>query len=58
VPQIKIGERANLTLADTSSKWKLSGVTSYSKSANTPFADTELTGKCLAVINNGRIFSK
>ena len=58
VPQIKIGERANLTLADTISKWKLSGVTSYSKSANTPFADTELTGKCLAVINNGRIFSK
>ena len=58
VPQVKAGQKANLTIVDTRSKWKLAGHVSYSKSANTPFADTDLTGRCLAVINNGRIFSR
>ncbi len=56
VPKIKIGETVNLTIADTDMKWKLTEGKSYSKSANTPFSEKELTGKCLAVINGDYIF--
>jgi dihydroorotase len=56
VPSIKVGELANLTIADTKTRWKLAEGKSHSKSDNTPFAETELTGKCIAVINNHRIF--
>jgi len=58
VPRVKKEEPANLTLVDIKAKWKLAEGESYSKSDNTPFAETDLTGQCLAVINNGRIFSK
>jgi dihydroorotase len=56
VPIIKKGKPANLTIADTKTKWKLTEERSLSKSDNTPFADVELAGKCMAVINNNRLF--
>jgi len=56
VPKIKAGEAANLTIADTKSKWKLSAGKSFSKSSNTPFTDYPLTGRSVMVINRGKIF--
>jgi len=56
VPLIEEGATANLVLFDTSSHWVFTKEHNKSKSENTPFFGTELTGKVLAVVNNGQIF--
>lgn len=56
VPQISLGSNANFTLFNPGANWKISDRKSYSRSRNTPFADTMLTGQPVLVINNGRIF--
>lgn len=56
VPTIEIGEVANLVLFDTSSEWIFTKEDNKSKSDNSPFLGTELKGKVLAVLNNGKIF--
>lgn len=49
---VSVGEEANLTFFNPDAEWTFDK--SYSKSKNTPFLGTTLTGKILGVVNNGR----
>jgi len=51
---IEKGARANLTLFNPGIKWQLNRQTNRSKSENSPFFGEELTGKVIAVFNNGQ----
>jgi len=51
---IKEGEKANITLFNPKLKWVFNEEDIASKSSNTPFIGEELTGKALAVFNNGQ----
>lgn len=53
VPRIAEDEVANLTLIDPAHKWKLDDDTNFSRSRNSPWFGKELTGKAVAVFNNG-----
>lgn len=50
---IKEGEKADLTLFDTDSKYIITKETIKSKAVNSPFLNQELTGRARAVYNNG-----
>ena len=50
---IQEGEFADITLFDPKLNWTLKKDDIKSKSKNTPFLDEELTGKPLAIYNNG-----
>jgi dihydroorotase len=54
VPRIAEDTMANLTLIDPNHKWILDDTTNRSKSKNSPWYGTELTGKAIAVFNNGK----
>ncbi len=56
VPKIKEGEKANLSLLDLQTNWRLSEQPTYSRSKNTPFGERPLKGRALAVFNKGLIF--
>ena len=56
VPQIAVGEAANLTIIDTEKEWEVDIKSFKSRSINSPFAGRKLKGKSLAVINNSKIF--
>jgi dihydroorotase len=58
LPGIKIaqGENANLTIFDPNKQWVVNTDTILSKSKNTPFIGTKLTGKPLGIINNNQSF--
>lgn len=49
-PQIKEGEKAELTLFNPDFKWKFEPKDVHSNSKNTPFIGTEFTGKALGII--------
>ncbi len=53
VPEIAIGEAANLTLFDPSHEWTFDQNTNQSKAVNSPYFGTKLKGKAVAVFNNG-----
>lgn len=53
VPRVEEGSQANLTLFDPKKKWVLNEQNNYSKSNNSPWWGHELTGKAIAVFNNG-----
>lgn len=53
VPEIKVGEKAELTIFNPGLKWVFEASTMVSKSKNTPFSGMELTGKPLAIYSNG-----
>lgn len=53
-PRIEDDAPANLTLFDPSHKWILNDESNYSKSKNSPWFGKELTGKAVAVFNNGK----
>jgi len=55
-PSIKTGAPANLTIFSPEEKWTVDAGKFLSKSSNSPFIGTQLTGKPFAVINNGQIF--
>jgi len=55
-PRIEPGEPAQLTLLDPARKWTLDAVTSRSKSVNSPWWGKKITGKVVAVFNNGKSF--
>lgn len=55
VPEIAVGERANLTLFNTDEKWVYTPETVRSKSRNSPYLNNELTGRAVAIYNNGRL---
>lgn len=57
--RIKEGEKANFTILDTNTKWKVDKSKFKSKSRNTPFDGYELVCKPYCVINNNQlIYSK
>lgn len=56
VPVIHEGEIANVVLFDPKEKWMLDGQTSFSKSANSPYWNKQLTGKILLTYNHGQLF--
>lgn len=58
VPQIKIGEVANLTILDINTVWTVDKSKFMSKSINTPFNKRLLTGRPVGVINKGQIFTE
>lgn len=53
VPRIAEGEVANLTLFDPARQWVLDEGANFSRSKNSPWFGMELTGKVVAVFNNG-----
>lgn len=53
-PRIEDDAPANLTLIDPNHKWVLNDESNYSKSKNSPWFGKELTGKAVAVFNNGK----
>ena len=53
VPRIAEDTMANLTLIDPAHQWVLDDRTNFSRSKNSPWYGTELTGKAVAVFNNG-----
>lgn len=53
VPYIEEDRMANLTLFDPNARWVLNEHTNLSKSQNSPWWGQELTGKAMAVFNNG-----
>lgn len=56
VPQISVGEKANLSIIDLDYKFSFDVKSSKSRSKNSPFDGTELKGKSVAVINNSQIY--
>ena len=56
IPQIKVGHKANLTIVDPTMIWTVDVSKFKSKSKNSPFDKRLLTGKSIAVINNGKMF--
>ncbi|HET6528207.1 MAG TPA: dihydroorotase [Balneolaceae bacterium] len=54
VPQIKEGTTANLTLFNTDEKWTFDEKTVHSKSKNSPYLGSEMTGRAEAIYNKGR----
>ena len=52
-PKIVKGAKANLTLMHPTMKWVFDSKTNESKSVNSPLFGQELTGKVVAVFNNG-----
>jgi dihydroorotase len=55
IPAIKVGEKANLTCFLPNKKWDVSESDLKSKSKNCPFIGQTLTGKAVAVLNNGQV---
>jgi dihydroorotase len=53
-PVIKVGEEANLTLFNPQEQWEYNEAANYSKSENSPVLGQTLTGKVVAVFNNGQ----
>ncbi|MEQ8925338.1 MAG: dihydroorotase [Fulvivirga sp.] len=53
---IEEGVQADLTLFDPSAKWKLNAASNKSKSVNSPYFNQDLTGKAVAVFNNGQSY--
>jgi dihydroorotase len=54
VPVIEEDVKANLTLFDPSKTWVFDEKSNHSKSRNSPWLNTEIKGKVVAVFNNGR----
>ncbi len=56
IPQIKIGEVANLTIFDPNLIWTVDINKFKSKAKNSPFDKRLMTGKSIAVVNKGKMF--
>lgn len=54
IPQLKNGEKANLTIFDPTLKWTFRSGDIKSKSVNSPFIDEPFTGKVVGVFNNNK----
>lgn len=52
---LQIGAEADVTIIDPNARWTVDPAKFRSKSANTPFADWELTGRAEVVIVGGRV---
>lgn len=58
VPKVEEDAAADLTLFDPNRKWVLDDNSNASKSKNSPWFGKELTGKAVAVFNNGRFWTE
>jgi dihydroorotase len=56
IPEIKEGEKADLTIFDTDLEWKYDASANWSKSVNSPWFGKILKGAVIGVINNGKSF--
>lgn len=56
VPEIKEGEKANLTLFDPETSWIFEEDRVHSKSKNSPFIKNKLIGKPLGIINKSQFY--
>lgn len=54
IPKIDVDVKANLTLFDPNRTWTFDDKTNLSKSKNSPLLNKEITGRPVAVFNNGR----
>ncbi len=57
VPQIAVGEKANLTIIDLDFDYEFNLKASKSRSKNSPFNGRKLKGKSVAVVNNSQIYA-
>ncbi len=57
VPQIAVGEKANLTIIDLDFDYEFDLKASKSRSKNSPFNGRKLKGKSVAVVNNSQIYA-
>jgi len=55
IPEIAVGEHANLTVFNTDEKWIYTPKRVRSKSRNSPYLNDELTGRAVAIYNNGKL---
>jgi len=55
VPEIATGSRANLTIFDATTRWTFQAEHIHSKSRNTPFLGTPMTGRAWAIYNKGQL---
>ena len=58
VPELDVDKPANLTLLDPAQIWMLDEKTNRSKSVNSPWWGTAVTGKVVAVFNNGKMHAE
>lgn len=56
LPKIEEGEPANLTLLDPQKIWELNSQTNLSKSDNSPYWESKLTGQVIATFANGKSY--
>jgi dihydroorotase len=54
IPELKNGQKANLTIFDPTLKWTFRSGDIKSKSMNSPFIDEPFTGKVVGVFNNNK----
>lgn len=54
MPEVSIGQPANLTIFDTDTRWMFEEHQIRSKSSNTPFVGEEMIGKAWAIYNKGQ----
>lgn len=55
VPEVTVGERANLTIFNTDETWVYTPKRVRSKSRNSPYLNNKLTGRAVAIYNNGKL---
>lgn len=55
VPEIKVGEVANLTIFDVDSRWTFAKSDIRSKSSNSPYIGREMHGRAHAIYNKGML---
>jgi len=53
LPELKVGENANLTIVNTNEWWVFGRQNIYSKSFNTPFIGNEFTGRVKGIFTKG-----
>jgi dihydroorotase len=54
IPVIDLDAKANLTLFDPARTWAFDEKSNFSRSKNSPWLGQQITGKAIAVFNNGR----
>lgn len=56
LPEIAKDKPANLVMFDPNAVWEFNSTANYSKSANSPWLNQNITGKVSLVLNNSKIF--
>jgi len=56
IPELKVGEQANITCFDPDESWTFNLPLNKSKSENSPFIETEFKGKVLGIVNGKKSY--